>query len=69
MNTVNTSNEVPKHLAPPPRIPRLAISTVPMQDWEQPYEPCMGLKQGTIFPSLDMPFFAAENKLGGGTHG
>lgn len=35
----------------------LAIATVPMQPWETPYEPEKSLKQGTIFPSLDKPFF------------
>ena len=69
MNTVNLdSNEVPKHLAPPACIHQQAIVTVPQQQWEAPYEPSMGLKEGTIFPSLNMPFFAAENKLGGGNH-
>lgn len=35
----------------------LAIATVPMQPWETPYEPSKALKQGTIFPCLDLPFF------------
>ena len=35
----------------------LAIATVPMQPWETPYEPAKALKQGTIFPCLDLPFF------------
>lgn len=43
----------------------LAIATVPMQPWETPYEPEKALKQGTIFPCLDKPFFAA----GGGQNG
>lgn len=42
----------------------LAIATVPMQRWEEPYDPSAGLKAGTIFPALDKPFF-----LGGGTLG
>lgn len=43
----------------------LAIATVPMQPWITPYEPEKGLKQGTIFPNLDKPFF----KTGGGVNG
>lgn len=43
----------------------LAIATIPMQPWETPYEPEKALKQGTIFPCLDKPFFAA----GGGQNG
>lgn len=35
----------------------LAIATIPMQPWETPYEPEKALKQGTIFPSLDLPFY------------
>ena len=35
----------------------LAIATVPMQPWETPYEPSKALKQGTVFPCLDLPFF------------
>jgi spore coat associated protein JA (CotJA) len=35
----------------------LAIATVPMQPWEQPYDPQTALKHGTIFPSLDLPFY------------
>lgn len=36
----------------------LAIVTIPMQVWEQPYEPCKALKSGTVFPSLELPFYA-----------
>lgn len=35
----------------------LAITTVPVQPWETPYDPQKALKQGTIFPSLDLPFY------------
>lgn len=37
----------------------LGIAHVPVQPWEQPYDPQTGLNHGTIFPSLDLPFFAA----------
>lgn len=35
----------------------LAIATVPMQPWETPFDPGEGLKQGTIFPCLVLPFY------------
>lgn len=35
----------------------LGISTVPVQPWEQPYQPKEALKKGTIFPGLYLPFF------------
>ena len=56
MDLCNCKNEVP-HLC-------LAIATIPIQPWETPYEPARALKQGTIFPSLDLPFY----KQGGGVN-
>ena len=35
----------------------LVIATVPMQPWETPYDAATALKQGTIFPCLDKPFY------------
>ena len=35
----------------------LALATVPMQPWETPYDAATALKQGTIFPCLDKPFY------------
>ena len=35
----------------------LAIATGPMQPWETPYDAATALKQGTIFPCLDKPFY------------
>lgn len=35
----------------------LAIATIPMQPWEQPYDAATALQHGTIFPCLDLPFF------------
>ena len=49
--------------APGPGL-QLGIATVPRQPWETPYEPAKALKQGTIFPGLDLPFFIT----GGGTN-
>lgn len=43
----------------------LAVASVPMQPWETPYDASKAFKQGTIFPSLDLPFFLT----GGGTNG
>jgi hypothetical protein len=34
----------------------LAMAYVPWQCWEQPYEPNVALKRGTIFPCLDLPW-------------
>ncbi len=35
----------------------LAMATVPMEPWENIYEPAVALRQGTIFPGLDKPFY------------
>ena len=42
------------------------IAAIPMQPWETPYDGQRALKQGTIFPSLDLPFYLTG---GGGLHG
>jgi len=42
----------------------LAIATVPPQPWITPYDLQTGLKNGTIFPNLYLPFFK-----GGENHG
>lgn len=51
------------HAEAKPMLP-LAIATVPMQPWEEPYSPEVGLKHGTIFPCLNLPFY-----IGGENHG
>lgn len=55
------------HSTPPdkpcPQLP-LAITSVPSQPWEEPYPACKALKQGTIFPCLDLPFYV----MGGVCH-
>ncbi len=38
----------------------IAIATVPLQSWEQPWEPAKALKEGTVFPSLYKPFYIVE---------
>ena len=35
----------------------LAIDTVPMQPLDTTYDAATALKQGTIFPCLDKPFY------------
>lgn len=35
----------------------IAMAKVPKQKWNQPYDMAMALKQGTIFPELDKPFY------------
>lgn len=49
---------------PPAPSPALAIATVPSQPWIQPYDPAAGLKHGTIFPSLNLPFYIGGEKNG-----
>lgn len=43
----------------------LAMAYVPVQCWEQIYEPDTGLTRGTIFPDLDKPFIGEEAVPGG----
>lgn len=66
MNFVQTSSEKETcgcHTHP------LAIASIPMQTWTPPYDPSKALTQGTIFPELVQPFFATDQKLGGGRIG
>ncbi|MGN0158641.1 MAG: spore coat associated protein CotJA [Brotaphodocola sp.] len=54
----------------------LAIASIPVQHWEIPYDSTTALCQGTIFPSLDLPFFITDSgpkgtiptTKGGGKH-
>ena len=41
----------------------LGMAYVPVQRWETPYPAETAFETGTIFPSLDMPFFGS---MGGG---
>ncbi len=45
------------NLATATKTVQLGIATIPMQPWEQPYDPQTALKHGTIFPSLNLPFY------------
>ncbi len=40
----------------------LAMSYVPVQQWETPYDENTALSRGTIFPSLDKPFLGTEDE-------
>lgn len=53
-----------QHAARPAAL-ALAIAAIPMQSWETPYSICEALYHGTIFPSLDLPFY----KTGGERRG
>lgn len=58
MNLLNSDEKCSCHSRPAASgaLP-LAIATIPMQPWEQPYEACKALSCGTVFPSLDLPFY------------
>ena len=45
-----------------PADPHLAMACMPVQAWEVPYPPEKGLKQGTIFPELDKPFYVLRGE-------
>lgn len=40
----------------------LAMATVPPQPWEPLYPPDQALARGTVFKSLDLPFFAGGER-------
>lgn len=42
--------------------PGLAIASVPIQKMEELYPPETALREGTAFPSLNMPFFITAEK-------
>lgn len=46
--------------------PVIAMAAVPAQKWETLYDWKTALETGTVFPSLDLPFFAMEKKGGMG---
>ncbi len=41
------------------RLLSLSMAFVPRQNWEEPYDLAKGFAQGTIFPSLDLPFLGS----------
>lgn len=44
---------------------KLAITSIPMQQWTTLYNDGQGLYVGTIFPELDLPFFMANDPYPG----
>lgn len=42
----------------------LAIASVPVQSWDRVYEEGEALENGTVFPSLNKPFFATALETG-----
>ncbi len=40
-----------------------AMAYVPFQQWEETYAENIALAKGTIFPSLDLPFYGKEGVL------
>ncbi|MCQ4637650.1 spore coat associated protein CotJA [Anaerovorax odorimutans] len=38
----------------------VAMTYVPMQPWEETYEPAKALQVGTIFPSLNLQFLGGK---------
>ncbi len=47
----------------------LAMASVPIEPWEEPYDPKTAIRQGTIFPGLNKPFYVTDDRTGGKTHG
>lgn len=43
---------------------QLAIASVPCQPWGEVYEEGRALLEGTIFPALNMPFYATNSLVG-----
>ncbi|MCI8631574.1 MAG: spore coat associated protein CotJA [Firmicutes bacterium] len=40
----------------------LAMAYVPMQGWEETYEPAEALMNGTVFPCLNLPFLGGAKR-------
>lgn len=40
-----------------------AMAYVPFQQWEETYAENVALSKGTIFPSLDFPFYGKEGAV------
>lgn len=57
----------PKPCCPCPET--LAMASVPMQEWCEPYDLKKALREGTIFPCLDLRFYDAEEIPGSSTSG
>lgn len=38
---------------------QMAMATIPKQEWCEPYDLCTALKEGTVFPCLNLTFYKA----------
>jgi hypothetical protein len=54
VNSRTVSGEMPLNSLP------LSMSYTPMQQWENLYDPEVGLSRGTLFACLDLPFIGKE---------
>ncbi len=43
--------------------PVVTVVSAAMQHWQEPYDLCTALKEGTIFPELNKPFFMGGQKM------
>ena len=53
-----------KHMEPMPCEPALAIAYVRWQELADVYEPMAALKNGTLFPELNKPFYGRRARCG-----
>ena len=63
MTNNTTNNNMNK--SPFPAETPVGMCYVPFQQWETPYAENAALERGTIFPSLDLPFYGREVKNNG----
>ena len=55
-NAMNTN----MNKSPFPEETPIGMCYVPFQQWETPYAENVALERGTMFPSLDLPFYGKE---------
>lgn len=60
MNDSDGMNNMNGTLRPFPAETPIGMCYVPFQQWEKPYAENIALEQGTMFPSLDLPFLGRE---------
>ncbi len=44
--------------------PSLAMAYIPNQTWTDLYDLCVGFQKGTVFQSLDLPFYGSKFRCG-----
>ena len=57
---MNNTNHHQHHMNPEPMV--LAMAYVPVQQWQELYEPEEALHRGTLFRQLDLPFEGGNEK-------